>query len=245
MNKVAVVTGSSKGIGFAIAEKLLSLNYKVYGISRSKTKINNLNLVNLNFDLTNFESIEKLVSQIKEDKIDVLVNNAGTAIIQDSMEFTKDAFDETFALNFIVPIQLTQSLLKKISNSTVINISSLSDRIPENSVAMYCASKAALNIYFDSISTKYNEIRILHILPSYVDTPLLHRLVDEEGWEIEWNKVLKPDHIADLVVRLLGKSDVPNNSKIMALTNYLLEDRDFKEKLFVYNADDKSLEKIS
>ena len=149
------------------------------------------------------------------------------------------------ALNFIVPIQLTQSLLKKISNSTVINISSLSDRIPENSVAMYCASKAALNIYFDSISTKYNEIRILHILPSYVDTPLLHRLVDEEGWEIEWNKVLKPDHIADLVVRLLGKSDVPNNSKIMALTNYLLEDRDFKEKLFVYNADDKSLEKIS
>jgi short-subunit dehydrogenase len=71
--KTAIVTGSSYGIGRSTTSKLLDEGYKVYGISRSETKIDNENFVWLKCDLYNQNEIDKTSKLINENKIDLLM----------------------------------------------------------------------------------------------------------------------------------------------------------------------------
>jgi short-subunit dehydrogenase len=241
MIKIAVVTGASKGVGLSTANNLIESGYKVYGLSRSQPPIQHDNFVWLECDLLQEKIIQEVTSKIEEEKVDLLVNNAGMIIISDSLEFDYANFETTFRLNFVAPILMCQHLLGKLSGGLVINISSISDRIPENYAALYSASKAALNIYFDSISTKYRDFRIYNILPSFVDTPLLREEVKDPRVShflpIEWDKIIKPEDIAELVVDLTDQTEVPNNSRIVVVTDYLASDAEPQENLIIYNTD--------
>jgi NAD(P)-dependent dehydrogenase (short-subunit alcohol dehydrogenase family) len=239
-DKVVIVTGSSSGIGKAIAEFFLKNGAVVYGFSRRNSDFNNDNFHWIECDLLNEESIKNGVSQISDSHIDILINNAGYLEQCDSLNFSKEVFEKTFQLNMIAPVLMVQNILPKLKGSVVINISSISDRLGDNMYALYCSSKAALNIYFDSISTKYKDFKIYSILPDYVDTPMLRK--DMEGKDFKWDSILKTSDIVD-TVKLVLDSDLPNNARIAVINNHMIEDVEPIEKLFVYNSDSKKMEK--
>src|SRR3990167_5919839 len=172
--KVAVVTGGSYGIGKSICEALLKNNFKVYGISRTKPSAQNNNFIWIKADLYNYIDIKSLADKIDEKKLDLLVNNAGTYVEELALNFSQGNFHKIFDLNFIAPICITKTLSKKLNNGLVINISSTSDRFAEEGSGLYCSSKSALNIFFDAFAIENKNIKVLNILPDYIDTPLQH-----------------------------------------------------------------------
>jgi len=241
--KIAVITGSSSGIGKAITELLLENDYKIYGISRDESIINNPNFIQIKadlLDLTFYKEVEKIIN---ETHIDLLVNNAGVITKQKGLEFTEDVFEKTFGTNFKAPILLTQALKNKLNNSLVINISSVSDRLVGEGSGIYCASKSALNKYFETIALEEKAIKFISILPSYVDTPLLHKL--EDGNDFNWSEVIKPEEIALLVKKIADEEiKVSSGAKIIVVTEALKEDLEYDEDLWGYNVDSQILTKL-
>jgi short-subunit dehydrogenase len=244
--KTAIVTGSSYGIGYSISSKLLQEGYKVYGISRSETKINDNNFVWLKCDLYNHADIKDIINLITEDKIDLLVNNAGTAFKENALELTDESFERMFSLNFKAQVYITNLLKNKLSGGLILNTSSTSDRWTGINYGLYSASKAALTIYFDAIALENKDLKIINILPSYVDTPLQHKLNDKDkDDDFEWNNAMDTEKVADAYIKIVKTHDnYPNCSKIMVVSNKLIGDTEDPEKLYYYNVDTEEFKKL-
>ncbi len=238
--KIAVITGSSSGIGKAIADLLLAIGYKVYGISRSKSFFRNTKFIWIKADLTKIKDYSQISKSIKENKIDVLINNAGVAFEKSALDFTEKSFNRMFDINFKAPILLTEKLKGKLFGNLVINISSVSDRLVGEKYALYCSSKAALNKYFDVVALEEKKIKFISILPSYVDTSLLRNL-QKNNRDFDWVGTIKPTQIAELVGTIVENKNIPTGSKIIAVSNSLKEDLEYKENLWSYNVTTKNL----
>ena len=240
--KVAVISGTSHGLGNVIASHLLEDDFKIYGISRTEPDIHKSSFTWLKADLRDVEAINHIPSLIQEDKIDLLVNCAGIHVNYRSLEFNNDDFHHIYNLNFVAPILITQSLKNKLSHGTVITISSTSDRYPEENMALYCSSKAALNIYFDVISLEHKDVKIITILPEYVDTPLLRKVM--EGQNFSWDKAVKPQQVADFVGKIMRSPEkYQSGIRIAVLPDKSKDGHKNPENLWVYNVDTNKLSK--
>lgn len=241
--KTAIVTGTSYGLGESIASMLLKNNFKVYGVSRSEPKIKNENFVWIKADLLKEESYDLISSSVSEEKIDVLVNNAGTAFLTQSSKFTEEAYEKMFGLNFKAPIKLTTRLLKKYIVSLIVNISSVSDRFTDKDWALYSASKAALNIYFEGIADEYKSIKVVNLLPSYIETPLQHKISDNTNFN--WSAAMSTNSVSESIWYIVENiGDIPNCPKVIVVNNELIEDIEDPEKLYYYNVDTKEFKKL-
>ncbi len=234
-----MVTGSSSGIGKAISGLLLQLGYKVYGISRSKSMFKHMNFVWVRVDLTKTKDYSLIFDSIKENKIDILINNAGVAFENRALDFTEEEFAQMFDVNYKAPILLTKKLKEKLTGNLVINISSVSDRLVGEKYALYCSSKAALNRYFDVVALEEKKIKIVSILPSYVDTNLLRNL--QKNKNFDWTATIKPKQIAELIDRIIEDKNITTGSKIIAVSDSLKEDLEYKENLWSYNVTTKKM----
>ena len=118
MKKVVLITGASKGIGKALAEKMLNENFFVIGTSRNR-KIKNFehqNFYSLRLDLSNTESIEKAHKEIFKNfkQIDLLINNAGIGPDLDTYIPEKESFNLTFDVNVAGTVFFTEPLIELI-----------------------------------------------------------------------------------------------------------------------------------
>lgn len=243
-SKIAVVTGSSYGLGLSITKLLLSNDFKVYGISRSKPKIIDKNFVYIKADLLVDKSYEIIKSVVVEERIDLLVNNAGVVFAEKALEFTQTIFDKTFGLNLIVPIRLTSILKRKLKNGIVVNISSTSDRFAEDRIGMYCASKSALDIYFDAVAIENKDIKVLNILPVYIDTPMLKDI--SEKLKFSTDGATKSEKVAEVSMEIINRSnDFESGSRIMILSDKTLDEATNPEKLWYYNIDTREFKKVN
>jgi len=241
--KVAVVTGSSYGLGKSISEMLLKDDYKVYGVSRTEPKIQDTNFIWIKADLLNDESFKLIYSSISEDKIDLLINNAGTHIFELTEEVTRKNFSATINLNFIAPVFLVKALFSKLSNGLIINISSTSDRFAEKGGASYSASKAALQMYFDVLAIENENIKVVHLLPDFIDTPLQHKISDKTGFD--WNLCTTSEENAEFIKDVInGKYQIESGSRTFVLNNETADDASDPEKLYYYNVDTKEFKKL-
>ncbi len=242
--KIAVVTGSSSGIGKAICNLLLDMDFKVYGISRTDSQNNNPNFVWIQADLTDPDAFNHISHLIAEGSINVLINNAGIAFEQNALNFREEDFNQLFGINFKAPILLVKELKEKIKYGQVINISSVSDRLVGENYALYCSSKAALNIYFDVIALEEKNTSFINILPSYVNTPLLKRL-QKDNKDFDWDIPMKPQEIADFIGQVINrKKEVPSGARIIIVSDALKEDLQYSENLWGYNVTTKELLKL-
>jgi NAD(P)-dependent dehydrogenase (short-subunit alcohol dehydrogenase family) len=158
MEKVALVTGSSSGIGFETALALARENYFTYASMRNTSKAGkiqeiakkeNLNLKIIELDVDKEDSIKSAVKKIQEQKgrIDVLVNNAGYGLFGCLEDITMDELKAQFQTNFFGVVSLIQEIapiMRKQGSGIIVNVSSVAGRIGFPGTPAYISSKFAL-----------------------------------------------------------------------------------------------------
>ncbi len=241
--KTAVVTGTSSGIGKVTAQRLIENGWKVYGLSRSKTLIENDNFIWLECDLAQSKTIAACLEEITEPVIDLLVSNAGIAFEEPASAASQQSYEKMFSVNVLAPILLVNTLKTKILNATIISISSVSDRLVDKDFALYCSSKAANTRYFEALAGELSGAKVITLLPDYVDTPMLREL--QEGRDFDWEGTIKVEDIAKLIIEITSNDhNVTSGSNIIIITNSLIDDLESREKLFSFNADTGELSKL-
>ena len=188
MSKTVLITGASKGIGFALANIFLLNGFKVIGTSRSGKigAIEHDNFEVLELDLSEFKNIELFTKgfNLKGRKIDILINNAGIGPDLDFINPDEITFKQTFDVNVMGTTFFTESLIENINNEgKIINISSkmgsiaLCERI--DSVA-YRMSKTALNMYTKILSNRLlGKIKVAAAHPGWVKTTIAKTNITE------------------------------------------------------------------
>jgi NAD(P)-dependent dehydrogenase (short-subunit alcohol dehydrogenase family) len=186
MNKRVLITGASRGIGFALTQLFLEKGYKVIGACRNG-KIDNLSHPNLDvieLDLSNSSSIRDVARTLKKElKIDILINNAGIGPDLDLDLPTEDTFKQTFDVNVTGTVLFTESLIEIINHGgSIVNISSEMGSIENckriDSVA-YRMSKSALNMYTKILSNRLKtSLRVVSIHPGWVRTTIAESNID-------------------------------------------------------------------
>lgn len=190
MNTI-LITGANRGIGLELTKQYLSNNARVIACCRDPHHANELNqlksqyhstLVICQLDVSNFQAITSLSQQLANEKIDILINNAG--IIGNHADtlanIDADKWQETFKTNTIAPTLMAQAFLNQLSHSNrklVVNISSVMGSIAENTSGgyyLYRSSKAALNAVTKSLSIELKPKNIIAVVmhPGWVQTDM-------------------------------------------------------------------------
>jgi NAD(P)-dependent dehydrogenase (short-subunit alcohol dehydrogenase family) len=195
-NKVALITGANKGLGFEIARQLGQKGVTVVLGARDKTKANEaanklksegIDAHSVKLDVTNESDVAALPDffESKFGRLDILVNNAGIAL--DFGGVTRDTFRQTYETNVIAPYFITEALLPLLKASPagrVVNHSSImgsmtvmSDPISfpvEMAVPVYCSSKAALNMLTATTSRRLegSNVKVNSAHPGWVKTDM-------------------------------------------------------------------------
>lgn len=179
MNKTTIITGASQGIGFALAQKMLSEGYTVIGTSRSGKieGIDNPNFHAIALDLTQEASIKKAHKSIFQlcDHIDMLINNAGIGPDLNASAPEASTFQKTFDVNVTGTVFFTEGLVSRIKQSgKIINISSkmgAMDVCSTSDSPAYRMSKSALNMYTKILSNRLRgKVNVATIHPGWVKT---------------------------------------------------------------------------
>ena len=177
--KTAIVTGASKGVGYATAKLLSENGYKVIAVSRNLSKINELvsdNIETYQMDITSPSQIKEFAEKYKDITLDLLVNNAGggaspTFIVNETMENFRRAYD----INVAGPMFLSQLFvpsMKKSESPTIIFVTSFGGKIPYRSGGNYTNAKRGQRGLIDTMRLEFPEygIKITEICPSTIDT---------------------------------------------------------------------------
>ena len=175
---IALVTGASSGIGEATAKRLAMAGYKVYGTSRRGAQSGQRSFAMLALDVTRDESVEAAVRELirLEDRIDLLVNNAGFGVApagaeESSIEQAKAIFET----NFFGLIRMTRAVvphMRRQGSGRIINIGSVLGFLPMPYGALYAATKHAVEGYSESLDHELRTrgIRVSVIEPAYTKT---------------------------------------------------------------------------
>lgn len=175
---VALVTGASSGIGEVTAERLAKAGYKVYGTSRRGAKAGQQSFEMLPLDVTSDESVKAAVSEVmrQEGRIDLLVNNAGFGVAPAGAEESSiDQARSIFDTNFYGIVRMTRAVvphMRKQGSGRIINISSVLGFLPMPYMALYAATKHAVEGYSESLDHELRTrgIRVSVIEPAYTKT---------------------------------------------------------------------------
>ena len=184
--KVAVVTGSSTGIGFETSLLLARNGFYTYATMRNLDKskaITNikqkekLSLEILQLDVTADKSVKEAINKItnEQERIDVLVNNAGFALVGAFEEISIEEFKEQYETNVFGVIRVTQAVLPIMRNQrcgTIVNISSIAGKIGFPLTSAYVSSKFALEGLTESMAYEIEQfgIKVILIEPGVIKT---------------------------------------------------------------------------
>lgn len=170
-NKIAVITGISKGIGKAIGEKFEEESITVVGFSR--TSLNGKCSHWVKGDMTIKEDRERLKKEVLEKygKIDILVNNAGQGLIETWVNTSEKDLKSIFELNFFSMIELTKLFIPELKKTkgSIINVSSVLAKMPVPCMGGYCATKYAVDAFSDTLRMELKPYNV-HVLNLTVGT---------------------------------------------------------------------------
>ncbi|UBM59663.1 SDR family NAD(P)-dependent oxidoreductase [Marinilongibacter aquaticus] len=181
-----LITGGSSGIGLALAKQFLQLGNSVILTGRNAKKLEAIQkqypaMHCLICELTEEESLKKLVNRIEADfqDLNILINNAGVQYnyLFSELPYSSPKIDQEIETNLNAPIKLTHMLLpllQKKNEAAIVNVSSGLYITPKQSASVYCATKAALHSFSQSLrfQLKNTAIRVFELIPELVDTPM-------------------------------------------------------------------------
>lgn len=156
MKKVVLITGASSGIGRAIGEYLHSQGHTVYGTSRNPANYEDPPFQLVSLDVRDQTSIQECISRILtfNDRIDVLINNAGVGITGPIEEIASEQIENNFSTNLFGPIEVIKAVLptmRKQKSGLIINITSIAGYMGLPYRSVYSASKGALELITESL----------------------------------------------------------------------------------------------
>jgi 3-oxoacyl-[acyl-carrier protein] reductase len=193
-NKTVIVTGSTRGIGAAIVELFQQCNAQVIGTGTNNKELKRLNQVSkerktnyIHLDFTSNESVQGFLGFIdKQDRIDVLINNAGVNKIDSIQNVTEDDWDWINNVNLRGPFQLTKAvsgLMKKQGQGKIVNIASIFGVVSKSKRAAYSTTKWGLIGFTKAVALDLAPYNILVnvVSPGFVDTQLTRNILGEKG----------------------------------------------------------------
>ena len=202
VNKVALVTGSSQGIGKAIAIRLAKaganvvINYRshpegaeatVKEVEAAGGRCHAAEGFSIQADLGMVDNVNRLIEQSIEHfgKLDILVNNAGIEKNAPFWEVTEDDYDKVMNVNLKGVFFATQAFVKHLletqRSGRIINISSVHEDLPFPNFAAYCCSKGGLKMLTRNLAVELGShgITINNIAPGAIETPINTKLLND------------------------------------------------------------------
>lgn len=208
-NKIALVTGGSRGLGKHIINKLLSNGITVISTSRkfqfdNSTNIQDKKLIEQYLDVTNESSVNNLFSWIKSlnKELFVLVNNAGIGVFKSFLDIPLKEWELIIQTNltgsFLCSREASKIMIQH-GGGRIINIGSIADKLPLPFNTAYGVSKAGLRSLSAIVNEEYkfNKIRITHVCLGAVNTDIWD---NREGFST--NDMLQPEVVADCITYL-------------------------------------------
>jgi short-subunit dehydrogenase len=208
-----LITGASRGIGRAIAGKLAAPDVTLLLHGRDTIALAETckavephcaSVVKLVHDLATEKGVANLISQVGSEPLNVLINNAGIAIVKPFCEITPEEWRQTLAVNVTAPFLLMQSLAGQMPpGSSIVNILSVAAKIAFPNWSAYCMSKFALEGFSQSVRAELREhcVRVINIYPAATNTEIWNDVAGD--WPRE--KMIAAEQVADAVAYALSR----------------------------------------
>ncbi len=214
---VALVTGGTRGIGYAVAEALLARGDAVAitattgeGATQAQQALaaaaNSTRVLGLTCDVRDRAAVQRTVAAVVErfGGLDVLVNNAGVGVGAPVSVLSEEEWDRLIGVNLTGVFHCSQAAiapLKARGGGWIVNVSSLAGKNPFAGGAAYCAAKAGVDAFSEALmqEVRHDGIRVSHVCPGSVATGFNGR---EPSAGAEWK--LLPEDVAQVIVDLLS-----------------------------------------
>jgi short-subunit dehydrogenase len=208
-----LITGASRGIGRAIAEKLAAKDVELLlhgrdpvALAQTRKAVESqcAKVRLLIYDLATSAGVSDLIAEVANEPIHLLVNNAGIAVVKPFTEITPIEWEQTVGVNITAPFMLTQHFAPRMPpGSSIVNILSVAAKKGFPNWSAYCMSKFALEGFSQCLRDELRDrkIRVINIYPAATDTEIWDRV--EGAWPRE--RMMSATQVADAVAFALAR----------------------------------------
>lgn len=219
-NKRALITGVSRGIGYALAQNLLDRGIEVVGVARAdqsclKELLQYANFTYLSADLTTNEGIFALQEFVYGYSFDYIVHNAGMMMAPCKLQDMElDVMEQTIKLNLLAPMKFARILFPCCRNGArILHVTSRAAITPVSEVGPYCISKAGLDMLTNVLKKEFagHGIAVSAVIPGEVDSEIQNILRSTNSFHLKekfnqnfaQGKLISPSMCADFLSWLL------------------------------------------
>ncbi len=218
-----LITGASRGIGRAIAEKLAGQDVELLLHGRDTVALAQTRKIVepecakvtlLVYDLATVHGVADLIAEVGRKPLHLLVNNAGIAVVKPFTEITPIEWEQTVGVNVTAPFLLTQRFAPRMPpGSSVVNVLSVAAKTAFPGWSAYCMSKFALEGFSRCAREELRDrrIRVINVYPAATDTDIWNQV--EGHWPRE--RMISAEQVADAVIFALSR---PSDTLIENIT---------------------------